>query len=344
MDRSANPSVIIWLSVVAIMVFVMIAIGGITRLTDSGLSMVEWRPLIGTLPPLTEAEWLRVFALYQQSPEYQKINAGMDLSAFKWIFFWEYLHRLFGRMIGLVFILPLIWFALRRQLPHGYGRRFLILLGLGTTQGVVGWWMVKSGLVDNPYVSAYRLATHLGIALTILAVLVWTIADLMRGRAAFPRGHIAGVIAILGLTIVAGAFVAGMNAGLIYNEYPLMGGQLVPIEYGFYGFMDPFENPASAQFHHRWIAVLAVLGVFSLYMRARKASRKGVNLNLSSTMMMLAVGAQFMLGIATLLYQVPVSLGTLHQAGAAFLLITVIWVSHGLMGQVHHKTIISMQV
>lgn len=331
MDRTANTSVIIWLMGVALMVFVMITIGGITRLTDSGLSMVEWRPLIGTLPPLTDAEWMRVFALYQQSPEYQKINAGMDLSAFKWIFFWEYLHRLFGRLIGLAFILPLLWFAFRRQIPHGFGRRFLILLILGGTQGAIGWWMVKSGLVDDPYVSAYRLATHLGIALTILAVLIWTIADLKHGRAILPRGHVAGVIGVLAITIIAGAFVAGMNAGLIYNEYPFMGGQLVPIEYGYYGVSDPFENPASAQFHHRWIAVLAVLGVISLWFRARKAHLSGVNLGLSGGVMMLAIFGQFVLGVMTLLYQVPVSLGTLHQAGAAFLLICVIWVSHGLM-------------
>lgn len=331
MERTANTSVVIWLMGIALMVFAMIVIGGITRLTDSGLSMVEWRPIIGTLPPLTDHEWLRVFTLYQQSPEYQKINAGMDLSAFKWIFFWEYLHRLFGRLIGIMFILPLLWLALRRQIPHGFGRRFMILLLLGGTQGLIGWWMVKSGLVDDPYVSAYRLATHLGIALTILGVLIWTIADLKHGRALLPRGHVAGVIGILALTIIAGAFVAGMNAGLIYNEYPFMGGQFVPIEYGYYGVMDPFENPASAQFNHRWIAAIAVLGVFSLWFRARKAERDGYQLGLSPVIMMLALFSQFLLGIMTLLYQVPVALGTLHQAGAAFLLIFVIWVSHGLM-------------
>jgi cytochrome c oxidase assembly protein subunit 15 len=317
--------VVLWLGLVTLMVFVMITVGGITRLTDSGLSMVEWRPLMGILPPLTDAEWGRVFDLYRQSPEYQKINAGMTMAEFKWIFFWEYLHRVLGRLIGLAYALPLLVFALRRQLPQGYRWRFLLLLGLGAAQGGIGWWMVKSGLIDNPYVSQYRLATHLGMALTILGVLVWTIADLIYGRAGLPRGHVAGVIGILAITIIAGAFVAGMNAGLIYNEYPLMGGQFIPIEYGFYGAMDAFENPASAQFHHRWLAAIAALGVVSLWFRAKKHS-----LTVPAFVMLVAVACQFLLGVFTLLYQVPVSLGTWHQAGAAALLITVLWVAHGL--------------
>ena len=308
-----HQAVMIWLFAVAAMVFLMVVVGGITRLTGSGLSMVEWRPLMGILPPLSEAEWARVYTLYQDSPEFKHINFDMDLAAFKTIFFWEYVHRVLGRLIGLAFGLPLLFFALRKMIPQGYGLRLTLLLALGGFQGVIGWWMVKSGLVDNPEVSQYRLATHLSTALLILALLVWTGLDLKDGRAPKPSGHIMGVISILAITIVAGAFVAGMDAGKLYNEYPLMGDGFVPVEYGELGAKDAFENPASAQFHHRILALLVVVGVLTIMRRALKAG-----LTIRAYAMMGAVTAQFILGVATLLYMVPVSLGTLHQAGAAF--------------------------
>ena len=322
---SHHSAVIIWLYCVAMMVFTMIVVGGITRLTESGLSMVEWRPLIGMLPPLTEAEWMRVFTLYQATPEYIHINFDMNLAQFKTIFFWEYVHRVLGRLIGLAFAVPLFIFAWRRMIPQGYGWRLIALLCLGGFQGVIGWWMVKSGLVDNPAVSQYRLATHLGTALMILGLLVWTILDLQDGRAHHPGGHLMGVMGLLAITIIAGAFVAGMDAGKLYNEYPFMGDGLVPIEYGELGLKDAFENPASAQFHHRLLAVVVVLGVFSI---TRRAITSG--LQSRGYAVLIAVLVQFLLGILTLLHAVPVSLGTLHQAGAAILLITVIWASHGL--------------
>ena len=325
-----HQAVMIWLFAVAAMVFLMVVVGGITRLTGSGLSMVEWRPLMGILPPLSEAEWARVYTLYQDSPEFKHINFDMDLAAFKTIFFWEYVHRVLGRLIGLAFGLPLLFFALRKMIPQGYGLRLTLLLALGGFQGVIGWWMVKSGLVDNPEVSQYRLATHLSTALLILALLVWTGLDLKDGRAPKPSGHIMGVISILAITIVAGAFVAGMDAGKLYNEYPLMGDGFVPVEYGELGAKDAFENPASAQFHHRILALLVVVGVLTIMRRALKAG-----LTIRAYAMMGAVTAQFILGVATLLYMVPVSLGTLHQAGAAFLLITLMWSAHGLS---LHKT------
>lgn len=320
-----HHAVMIWLFAVAALVFLMVVVGGITRLTGSGLSMVEWRPLMGILPPLSEAEWMRVYTLYQDSPEYKHINFDMDLAAFKTIFFWEYVHRVLGRLIGLAFGLPLLFFAIRKMIPQGYGLRLTLLLAFGGFQGVIGWWMVKSGLVDNPDVSQYRLATHLSTALLILALLVWTGLDLKDGRAPKPSGHVMGVIGILAITIVAGAFVAGMDAGKLYNEYPLMGDGFVPVEYGELGAKDAFENPASAQFHHRILALLVVVGVLTIIRRALKAG-----LAIRAYAMMGAVTAQFILGIATLLYMVPVSLGTLHQAGAAFLLITLMWSAHGL--------------
>lgn len=326
MDQTdQHKAVMVWLFAVAAMVFTMVVVGGITRLTGSGLSMVEWRPLMGILPPLSEAEWMRVYTLYQASPEYQHINFDMDLAAFKTIFFWEYVHRVLGRLIGLAFGLPLLFFAVKRMIPQGYGLRLTVLLFLGGFQGVIGWWMVKSGLVDNPEVSQYRLATHLSTALLILALLVWTGLDLKDGRAPKPSGHIMGVIGILAITIVAGAFVAGMDAGKLYNEYPLMGDGFVPVEYGELGAKDAFENPASAQFHHRILALLVVIGVATIMRRAIKSG-----LQIRAYAMMAAVTAQFILGIATLLYAVPVSLGTLHQAGAALLLITLMWSAHGL--------------
>ncbi len=322
----SNRAIAIWLFVMAFLVAMMVVIGGVTRLTGSGLSMVEWRPLIGTLPPLSQAEWMRVFTLYQASPEYNDINYGMSLAEFKLIFFWEYFHRLWGRMLGIAFALPLAYFAFRKMIPQGYKLPLLVLLCLGGMQGVIGWWMVKSGLVSDPTVSQYRLATHLGMALFIYGMLLWTGFNLFYGKALRPSGHMVGVVTIVAITIIAGAFVAGMDAGLLYNEYPLMGDGLVPIEYGEEGLSDPFENPAAAQFHHRWIAVLAVIGVLTLWRRANRIAHIRIR--------GIAVGAivlgQFTLGIITLLNGVPVWMGAAHQLGAVLLLGACLWCVHGL--------------
>lgn len=322
----SNRAIAIWLFVMAFLVAMMVVIGGVTRLTGSGLSMVEWRPLIGTLPPLSQAEWMRVFTLYQASPEYNDINYGMSLAEFKLIFFWEYFHRLWGRMLGIAFALPLAYFAFRKMIPHGYKLPLLVLLFLGGMQGVIGWWMVKSGLVSDPTVSQYRLATHLGMALFIYGMLLWTGFNLFYGKALRPSGHMMGVVTIVAITIIAGAFVAGMDAGLLYNEYPLMGDGLVPIEYGEEGLSDPFENPAAAQFHHRWIAVLAVIGVLTLW---RRANRIAHIRNRGITVGAIVLG-QFTLGIITLLNGVPVWMGAAHQLGAVLLLGACLWCVHGL--------------
>ena len=322
----SNRAIAIWLFVMAFLVAMMVVIGGVTRLTGSGLSMVEWRPLIGTLPPLSQAEWMRVFTLYQASPEYNDINYGMSLAEFKLIFFWEYFHRLWGRMLGIAFALPLAYFAIRKMIPQGYKLPLLVLLFLGGMQGVIGWWMVKSGLVSDPTVSQYRLATHLGMALFIYGMLLWTGFNLFYGKALRPSGHMLGVVTIVAITIIAGAFVAGMDAGLLYNEYPLMGDGLVPIEYGEEGLSDPFENPAAAQFHHRWIAVLAVIGVLTLWRRANRIAHmrsRGITVGA-------IVLGQFTLGIITLLNGVPVWMGAAHQLGAVLLLGACLWCVHGL--------------
>ena len=290
--------------------------------------MVEWRPLIGILPPLTEAEWLRVFKLYQTSPEFLQVNINMDLAGFKVIFFWEYVHRVWGRILGLAFGIPLLFFWLSGRIPKGYGLPFLGLLALGGVQGIIGWWMVTSGLVDNPAVSQYRLATHLSMALLILVLLLWTALNLRFGRSKRPSGQAAMTLLLVALTIIAGGFVAGMDAGLLYNEYPLMGDGLVPVEYGENGLFDPFDNPASAQFHHRWIAMLAVLAVAGLWVSGLRKGLGGL-----VHIMALSVVIQFLLGLTTLLLGVPVWAGVLHQAGAVLLLSVVLIVAHRLQAK-----------
>ena len=328
---SAQPSygydraLVWWLFGMVGLVAIMVTIGGVTRLTGSGLSMVEWRPIIGILPPLTEVEWIRVFKLYQTSPEFQQVNIDMNLAEFKVIFFWEYVHRFWGRLLGLAFGLPLLFFWLAGRIPQGYGLPLLGLLALGSVQGSIGWWMVTSGLVDNPAVSQYRLAIHLSIALLILLLLLWTALNLRFGRSKRPSGRAAATLLLVALTIIAGAFVAGMDAGLLYNEYPLMGAGLVPVEYGENGLFDPFENPATAQFHHRWIAVLAVLAVVDLWVYGLRKGLRGL-----VHIMAMSVIIQFLLGLTTLLLGVPVWAGALHQAGAMLLLSVVLIVTHRL--------------
>ena len=323
-----DRALVLWLFGMVGLVAIMVVIGGVTRLTDSGLSMVEWRPIIGILPPLTEVEWMRVFKLYQASPEFQQVNMDMSLPEFKVIFFWEYVHRVWGRLLGLAFGLPLLFFWLAGRIPQGYGLPLLGLLALGSIQGIVGWWMVTSGLVDNPAVSQYRLAIHLSMALLILLLLLWTALNLRFGRSKRPSGRAAATLLLVALTIIAGAFVAGMDAGLLYNEYPLMGDGLVPVEYGENGLFDPFDNPATAQFHHRWIAVLTVLAVADLWVFGLRKGLRGL-----VHIMAMSVIIQFLLGLTTLLLGVPVWAGALHQAGAVLLLSVVLIVTHRLQAQ-----------
>ena len=315
------------------LVFLMVVVGGITRLTESGLSMVRWEPISGAIPPLSEADWLAEFAAYKASPEYQKINAGMSLAQFKEIFFWEYIHRLLGRFIGLAFAIPLAWFAWTRAIPRGYGWRLAGLLVLGGLQGAIGWWMVASGLVDRPEVSHIRLAVHLLLALLIFALLIWTALDLKR-LAARPEGSraklpisAAWALSLLGLQLMFGAYVAGLDAGYAFNSWPKMGDDWFPQGTPM---LQPFlvnfaDNPIVVQFVHRWLAfvVAAVTGLL-----AWKAWAHGVQR--PATLMVAAVAVQILLGIVTLMTGVELWIAVAHQALAALLLASVVVTAHQL--------------
>jgi cytochrome c oxidase assembly protein subunit 15 len=319
MSSTGRNPVTIWLFACCAMVIAMMLIGAVTRLTESGLSMVEWRPLIGWIPPLSETEWQRVFDLYRKTSEYALEHAGMTLADFKTIFWWEFIHRLWGRLIGIVFALPFLWFLIRRAIDRPLVPHLVALFLLGGLQGVIGWWMVKSGFVARTDVSQYRLVVHLAMALGILAYLLW----IALGRA-MPDGvaaeggvrHAAWLLfAAVAVTVVAGGFVAGLNAGLIHNQWPLMGGAFVPPDYlsGDGWWTDVFEHAPAAQFHHRVLAYIAVAAVAIFAWRARAAG--GVLRKLAMAVAVVAA-LQLALGIVTVIHVVPVGLGVAHQAGA----------------------------
>lgn len=318
-NQEAQPninSVAVWLFFTAFMVFCMAVIGAITRLTESGLSMVEWRPLMGWIPPLSDTEWQRVYGLYQQSPEFEKQHFWMELEDFKRIFFWEWLHRLWGRLLGVIFILPLFWFWFKKQLPASIKPHLVVLLLLGLGQGFMGWYMVMSGLVDRPEVSHYRLAAHLSLALIVYALLIWTGLKTLcpvRTQNGIPfMGYIS--LFFLSLTIVWGAFVAGLDGGLIYNSWPLMGDRLIPDEVA--GLHSLHAVPAAVQFVHRWIALVTLFVLLGFVLRVLSAGH-GSNVTLAlGGMAFIQVG----LGLVTLLSGVVLPLAVLHQAGALMLL------------------------
>ncbi len=325
MDLSTTPHKKIqnWLYITAFMVFAMAVIGAITRLTESGLSMVEWKPLIGAIPPLSAAEWERVFGLYKQTPEFLHKNSWMQLEDFKQIFFWEWLHRLWGRLIGLVFALPLAWFWIKGQIPQGYKGKFLFLLALGASQGVMGWFMVMSGLVDRPDVSHFRLAAHLILALVIFCVTLWLAFDFSKpkdGPSSFclkRHGWIA--FALLSVTITWGAFTAGLDGGMLYNSWPMMDAHWMPPEVT--GVFSVLHDPGAVQFFHRWIAIAAFAAVVTFGWRMKNFPLMG--------MIFVQVG----LGIATVLSQVSIPLAALHQAGAMIVLLLMVCQLHALHRQ-----------
>lgn len=325
-EKTSYKPLIYWLIASSFMIFVMVIIGAITRLTESGLSMVEWRPLMGALPPMGETEWQRVYELYKQSPEFEQKHHWMALDDFKNIFFWEWFHRLWGRLIGFVYVLPLIWFWVRNQIPAVYKPRLFVFFILGGLQGVLGWWMVKSGLVDRPDVSHFRLAAHLSLALIIYSALIWTIFDLRRdelslskesaeGHKVHKLGHAYGSLALLVVTIIWGAFVAGLDAGRIYNTFPFMDGSFLPSDVGF-SVAALIHEHSWVQFVHRWIAILAAAGILTLALRHQDLWLGG--------MVFLQVG----LGITTLLTQVSLHPAVTHQAGAVILLSLVLYRIH----------------
>jgi len=319
-----HNAVVGWLYACCALVFTMVIVGAITRLTDSGLSMVEWRPLLGFLPPMHHDEWDRVYELYKASPEFQKKHFWMDLHDFKQIFFWEWFHRFLGRCIGLVFALPLLWFAITKKIPSGYGLKFFGLLLLGGCQGLMGWYMVKSGLVDEPYVSHYRLAAHLSLAFLVFSLLLWCALSI---RATYGKGiaklytHTWAVLGCLIVTIFWGAYVAGLDAGLVYNTWPLMGDKLIPHELN--SISSILFEPVSVQFTHRWIAIVTAVIVLSFAWRIKSKALAGM------------MALQVILGITTLLSMVAIPLAAAHQAGAFILLGLLVYWLHRLRRGTH---------
>ncbi len=327
-----------WLFTMAAMVLVMVSIGGITRLTGSGLSIVEWRPIIGFLPPLSEAEWMRVFALYQASPQYQEVNAGMTLAGFKTIFWWEYVHRLWGRLIGLAFFLPFLWFLLRRQIAWSLAPRLIVLFILGGAQGVLGWYMVQSGLVDIPEVSQYRLTAHLVLALVLYAALLWTALQLRHPvPETTPDRYLAGVrtlamttLVLVSVTIVSGAFVAGTDAGFAYNTFPLMDDRLIPEGYlPSPWYVSAFEDVGTIQFHHRVLAIVSLGFAIATWWRSRWIALVPRARHVANGLFLMAC-FQVALGISTLVLIVPIPLAAAHQAGAVLLLTLAFWLIYEL--------------
>lgn len=327
-----------WLFVLALMVFAMVVVGGVTRLTDSGLSMVEWRPVTGWLPPFGEAAWQEELEKYRQFPEYQKINRGMSLAEFKSIYWWEYGHRLFGRVIGVVFLLPFLFFLATRRIGASEAPGLLLLFLLGGAQGALGWFMVQSGLVDHPDVSHYRLTAHLGLAVLIFALLFWQALNRLApaGRSAGPgaplRGHVGLVIGLIGLQILSGGLVAGLDAGHVYNTWPLMNGSVFPDDFLHRApwWLNFLETHGTVQFTHRTIAYLIVVAVISLWWRARWLAPR-TSVAGRAGLVLWAMLLQVLLGISTLLLGVPVILGALHQAGALVLLAAALWLRHSLL-------------
>jgi cytochrome c oxidase assembly protein subunit 15 len=327
-----------WLTFVAVLIFLMVIVGGITRLTESGLSMVRWEPISGIIPPLTEADWQAEFDHYRQTPQYEQVNRGMTLSDFKTIFFWEYVHRLLGRLIGLAFALPLLWFWWKRAIPPGYGWKLGGLLALGGLQGAIGWWMVASGLVDVPEVSHIRLAVHLLMALLIFAAIIWTALDLnglAEGDPRPARPPTVGIWALcmLFLQFLFGAYVAGLDAGFAFNTWPLMGDEFFPAATPM---LEPWprnlvDNPIMVQFVHRWLAF--VVAALAIWVGVR-AWRRGVRVD--GAFLISAVFGQLLLGILTILSGVQIDIAVAHQGMAALLLAALVVCVHRLGREGEH--------
>ncbi|MEH6585112.1 MAG: COX15/CtaA family protein [Halioglobus sp.] len=335
--KTYDRQVAAWLLLCAAVIFGMIMLGGVTRLTGSGLSMVEWKPLVGVIPPLGDEAWQATFDKYKQFPEYQKVNRGMDLDGFKSIFMFEYLHRVLGRLIGVLFFLPMVFFAMKGRVRAGVMPKLWILFFMGGLQGLLGWYMVKSGLVDNPRVSQYRLTAHLGLAVAIYAYMLWVAFDLLfpkgQGRHA-QAGYSRVLVGLVYLMILSGGLVAGIRAGFAFNTWPLMGTSFVPS--GLYG-TDPawlamFEDITTVQFNHRIFAYL-LFGLIHLF--AWLGLRNGLTARgkLAMGLLLAALWLQVIMGISTLLLHVPVWLAAAHQGGAVALLSATLFASHVLVKQ-----------
>jgi len=334
--HTSQRAVRIWLFVCAALVYAILVVGGVTRLTHSGLSIAEWQPLVGAVPPLSSHDWAVLFGKYQATPEYRLVNSSMALAGFRQIFWWEYAHRLMARLAGFVFLVPLLWFAWSGKVSGRLTRRLAILFVLGGLQGALGWYMVASGLVDDPHVSPLRLAGHLGLALLIIGTMLWTAWDLRAAdelRRRVPLLACATVAAVF-LMAIAGALVAGTRAGYAYNTFPLMNGAIVPpgllqISPWYLNFRD---NITTIQFTHRAIA-WALIGLVAALWRWIRRSVPAPSARVESNWMLAALAVQIGLGISTLLSGVAPPLAAAHQAGAVLLFAAVLWTAHALTVQ-----------
>ncbi|BCT67668.1 COX15/CtaA family protein [Nitrosospira sp. NRS527] len=334
-----HKPIAIWLLVCCALVFAMVVVGGVTRLTHSGLSIVEWQPIVGTMPPLGQSDWDELFEKYHQTPQYKKINVGMSLEEFKGIFWWEYFHRLLGRVIGLAFFVPFVYFLARKAIDRPLGLKLAGIFVLGGLQGAMGWYMVKSGLVDNPHVSQYRLTAHLGLAFAIYAAMFWVALGLLypvgtslssSGLGGLRRFSTA-LTTLIFIMILSGGFVAGIQAGFAYNTFPLMNGHIIPPEIFMLEpwYRNFFDNMATVQFDHRLIAWMLAILIPVFWLKSRKLPLSG-SARLACTLLLVMLGIQISLGISTLLLVVPLPLAAAHQAGAVLLLTAALWVNYQL--------------
>ena len=336
---ASSRAIVAWLLVCCALVFAMVVVGGVTRLTHSGLSITEWQPIVGTLPPLSAADWNEAFAKYQATPEFREVNHAMTLAEFKGIFWWEYFHRLLGRAIGIAFFVPLAWFALRRRLPHGLAPQLAGIFVLGGLQGAMGWYMVQSGLVDDPRVSHFRLTAHLGLALAIFAAMLWIGLGLLRRPVGGDRARLAGLrraglalAALVFIMALTGGLVAGIRAGFAYNTFPSMNGYVVPPEILMLEpwYRNFFYNMATVQFDHRLIAWTLAVVVPLFWWRVRHNEAATPGMRIGADLLLAALAVQVALGIATLLLRVPVPLAAAHQAGAVLSFAAALNVAHAL--------------
>lgn len=329
-----------WLLACCVLVFAIVVVGGVTRLTHSGLSITEWQPIVGTLPPVSQADWDAAFARYRATPEYQQVNKGMGLPEFKRIFWWEYAHRLMGRLIGVAFLVPFLWFLLRRKIPPGYAFPLAGIFVLGGLQGALGWYMVQSGLVDDPRVSQFRLTAHLGLAFLIFGAMFWTALSLLALARGTPRGAgerpvrrfafaIAGLVFVMVLT---GGFVAGIRAGFAYNTFPSMNGHVVPPEIMMLvpWWKNFFYNVATVQFDHRLLAWVLALLVPLLWWKALRSRGVPGRARVGAHLLVAMLAVQIALGILTLMHVVPLPLAAAHQAGAVLVFASALNLAHAL--------------
>lgn len=327
LNQNYKNSIMLWLLTLTVMVFLIIIIGGLTRLTDSGLSMVDWRPILGILPPFNNNQWLDVFNDYKLTPEFLYVNKNMTLEEFKYIFWWEWFHRFFARLIGIVFIFPFFYFYFKRYLNSFFYKRFAIIFGLGLVQATVGWWMVKSGLQNDPYVSPYRLTFHLSNAIIIYALLLWTSIEYFHLKSInfvnikSKKFLILTSIILVFITILSGGFMAGSHAGQSFNTYPLMNGKIIPddIYLAEMGILNLFENTVTINFNHRWIATLTFVYTFSLFLYLFISKAAGLQKSII-VLVLLILSLQFFLGVMALLSNVAIQYASLHQTNSLLLL------------------------